>query len=419
MSNSASVFYSFPRVIDLSLERMKAAIAQLPGLIDGLPPIIHVAGTNGKGSTIAFLRAILTAAGKKCHIYTSPHLVTIHERYVISDKQIDEDALFKYATRVKEITNQIPLTIFEAETLAGFLAFSENHADYLLLETGLGGRLDATNAVDKKLLTILTPIDYDHKEFLGDDLDGIAREKCGILRANTPVIVGRQNATAFDAIENEAEKIGAKPYFFGRDWDCYQSYGKTCFQTNDVFIELPKPSLHGAHQYENAGNAIMAAQLLGIDEGEIAKGIKSAVWAARMQPLTSGIYAEIANRAGAELWLDGGHNPHGAISAKNFIASLPPKPLVLITGQLANKDSDGFFKIFAELNPFVITIPIKSTPNAATPENLAAIAKHHNLKAIPMNDAKSAVELAASKYNDARVLICGSLYLAGEILGEV
>lgn len=419
MSNSASVFYSFPRVIDLSLERMKAAIAQLPGLIDGLPPIIHVAGTNGKGSTIAFLRAILTAAGKKCHIYTSPHLVTIHERYVISDKQIDEDALFKYATLVKEITNEIPLTIFEAETLAGFLAFSENHADYLLLETGLGGRLDATNAVDKKLLTILTPIDYDHKEFLGDDLDGIAREKCGILRSGTPVIVGRQNATAFDAIENEAEKVGAKPYFFGRDWDCYQSYGKTCFQTNDVFMELPKPSLHGAHQYENAGNAIMAALLLGIDEAAIANGIKSAVWAARMQPLTTGIYAEIANRAGAELWLDGGHNPHGAISAKNFIASLPPKPLVLITGQLANKDSDGFFKIFAELNPFVITIPIQSTPNAATPETLAAIAKHHNLQAIPMNDAKSAVELAAGKYNGARILICGSLYLAGEILGEV
>ncbi len=417
-SNSAEIFYAFERVIDLSLARMQSALGLIDDIEQKLPPIIHVAGTNGKGSTIAFLRAILEAAGKTCHIYTSPHLVTIHERYVIAGKQISEAELLKYAKRVKEISKQIPLTIFEAETLAGFLAFSENHADYLLLETGLGGRLDATNAIDKKLLTILTPIDYDHKEFLGDDLAGIAREKCGILRNGTPVIVARQNETAFDAIEDEAEKIGAKPYFFGRDWDCYQSYGKTCFQTNETFFELPKPSLHGAHQYENAGNAIMAAHLLGIDEGAIAKGIKSAVWAARMQPLTSGIYAEIANKAGAELWLDGGHNPHGAISAKNFIASLPPKPLVLITGQLANKDSDGFFKIFSELKPFVITIPIKSTPNAAMPENLAAIATRHGLEAIAMHDAKSAVEHAVGKYNDARVLICGSLYLAGEILGE-
>ncbi|KAF0096474.1 MAG: dihydrofolate synthase / folylpolyglutamate synthase [Hyphomonadaceae bacterium] len=208
---AAEIFYAFPRVIDLSLDRIRAALKPLDLI---LPPIIHIAGTNGKGSTLAFLRSILEAAGKTCHVYTSPHLVTIHERYVIAGKQISEEALLKYAKIVQEIAKGIPLTIFEAETLAGFLAFADTPADYLLLETGLGGRLDATNAIDQKLLTIITPIDYDHKEFLGEDLAQIAREKCGILRAKTPAIIARQREEIVDVIEHEIEIIGAIPLVF-------------------------------------------------------------------------------------------------------------------------------------------------------------------------------------------------------------
>lgn len=417
ITKSAEIFYSFPRVIDLSLDRMKAALAKIPSIEANLPPIIHIAGTNGKGSTLAFLRAMLEAAGKKCHVYTSPHLVTIHERYVIAGAQISENKLLEYALKVQEIAKDIPLTIFEAETLAGFLAFSQTPADYLLLETGLGGRLDATNTIAHKALTIIAPIDYDHKEFLGDQLSGIAHEKCGILRPNTKVVVARQRDEALDVITAEAKNLGAKTYIFGQDWDCYSSYGKTSFQTEDTFLELPAPSLKGAHQYENAGNAIMAALLLGLSEKDIATGIQSAHWAARMQPLTGGKLADLAKAAGCELWLDGGHNPHGAMAAKNFMASLPPKPLILISGQLANKDSNGFFKIFAELKPFVITIPIRNNPNSSSAERLCEITENDGLEAIALQSPLEAVEYATSKFKDVRILICGSLYLAGEILG--
>lgn len=415
--NSADIFYSFPRVIDLSLNRIKQAL----GLINlNLPPVIHIAGTNGKGSTLAFLRAILEAAGKNCHIYTSPHLVTIHERYVIAGKQIGENELFEIANQVKDIAQSIPLTIFEAETLAGFIAFSKTNADYLLLETGLGGRLDATNAIDEKCLTIITPIDYDHKEFLGDDLRQIAREKCGILRANTPAIIGRQRDEALEIIEQCSSELNAPIFTFGRDFDAFTSMGNFCFQTENQFFELPMPSLKGAHQLENAGCAIMAALQLGIDENSIANGIKSAKWPARMQAINFGKFGKMANDMGCELWLDGGHNPHGANAAAQFIAQLQmqnPRELILICGLLANKDLNGFFNAFAPLKLKTYCAPILMSPYGESPQNLAKIAANYGLEATSFESVESAISKATINPN-ARIIICGSLYLAGEVLGK-
>ena len=416
MQSSADIFYSFARVIDLSLDRMKLALKKFDLK---LPPIIHIAGTNGKGSTLAFLRAILESAGKKCHIYTSPHLVTIHERYVIAGAQISEEKLLHYAKTVQEISKEIPLTIFEAETLAGFLAFSGVGADYLLLETGLGGRLDATNAIDNKALTIISPIDYDHKEFLGDDLGQIAREKCGILRQDTPVIIGRQRDGIFEIIEEEAQKQNAKARFLGRDFDAFMSYGKFCFQTQSQFFELPNPALPGVHQYDNAACAIMAALDLGIDEGAISRGIANAQWPARMQNINFGKFGEMAKENDCELWLDGGHNPHGANAAAGFIANLQkqnPRELILICGLLANKDANGFFDAFAPLKPNVYCAPIQMSPNGENPAKLAQTANSHGLETQIFENVESAI-VKACEHQNARIIICGSLYLAGEVLG--
>ena len=415
MQSSADIFYSFPRVIDLSLERMKLALAKIAL---NLPPIIHIAGTNGKGSSLAFLRAILESAEKKCHVYTSPHLVTIHERYVIAGEQISENALLQYALKVKEIAQEIPLTIFEAETLAGFLAFSDTKADYLLLETGLGGRLDATNAIDDKALTIITPIDYDHKEFLGDDLGQIAREKCGILRKDVPVIVGRQRDGIFEIIEEETQKQNADAKFLGRNFDAFMSYGKFCFQSDTQFFELPNPSLSGVHQFDNAACAIMAALSLGIDEGAIANGIANAKWPARMQNINFGKFGEMAKANDCELWLDGGHNPHGANAAAGFIANLQkqsPRELILICGLLANKDAGGFFDAFAPLKPNVYCAPIQMSSYGENPEKLTQIANSYGLEAAAYENIETAIQKAIQSKN-ARIIICGSLYLAGEVL---
>ncbi len=415
---AADIFYSFPRVIDLGLERIQKALSMLEIT---LPPIIHVAGTNGKGSTLAFLRAILESAGKKCHVYTSPHLVTIHERFVVAGRQIAESKLLEIARQVKEIAQNIPLTIFEAETLAGFIAFSKTVADYLLLETGLGGRLDATNAVTNKLLTILTPIDYDHKEYLGEDILEITREKCGILRENTQLIVARQNDEVLEVIEQEAAKLKAPLHIFGRDFDAFMSYGKYCFQTENEFMELPNPSLEGPHQLENAANAIMAAKILGIDDTAIANGIKSAKWPARLQKLNWGWIGEIANQKNCEIWLDGGHNPHGGRALAAFLEKLnliEEKPIVLICGFLNNKDIGGFLKNFTAFNPLILPIEIATSSNSAKVQDVALIARHLKMNTRISGDFKDAFQLATRGKN-RRIVICGSLYLAGDVLATL
>lgn len=419
MSIAADIFYSFPRVIDLSLGRMRAALAKLTL---ELPPIIHIAGTNGKGSTLAFLHAILEAAGNSCHVYTSPHLVTIHERFVVAGEMISEQSLLEIAQRVKTIAKDIPLTIFEAETLAGFIAFNETKADYLLLETGLGGRLDATNAIDEKLLTIITPIDYDHKEFLGDEIEGIAREKCGILRPNTPAVISRQRGELFDVFTAEIEKIGAIPYMFGQEWDSYDSFGTNAIQTLDRFLELPEPSLFGEHQKENSALAARAALLLGIKEQYIIEGIKNANWPARMQPINSGDFAYLfTEKAGAEVWLDGAHNEAGAKTAADFIAKLQakdPRQFVMVCGMLNNKSHSGFLDAFKALSPKIVFVPIDTTPNSMNTMALRAMAEAKDIAAFEAETLFKGVEMAANIAPKSRILVCGSLYLAGQFLNE-
>jgi dihydrofolate synthase/folylpolyglutamate synthase len=420
--NAADLFYSFPRKIDLGLARVAAALEAFGRPQDLIPPVIHVAGTNGKGSTVAFLRAMAEAANLSVHAYTSPHLVSIYERWRVAGQLIDEEALLDIGHRIQAISNQIPLTVFEAETVAAFVAFSETMADLTLLEVGLGGRLDATNIVTKPKLTIITPVDFDHKEMLGDTLAKIAGEKAGILKPRVPCIVSRQADEALAAIERRAEALAAPLLVFGRDWDCYAERGRLIVQTQDRLLDLPLPGLAGHHQLENAGAAVVGMTLYGLDEAAIAQGVQNVSWPARMQRLQAGPFAEAAASAGAELWLDGGHNPHGAAAAATYMASLQakdPRRLVLITGQLATKDPTGFFQAFQALKPEVITVPIRTSDAGRPPAELAELARAMGFEAAPADTPMDGLKLAlAQAEGPARVLICGSLYLAGDVLAD-
>ncbi len=421
---AAEIFYSFPRVIDLSLERMRAALALLGNPQRRTPPVVHVAGTNGKGSTVAFLRAMLEADGQRVHTYTSPHLVRIEERYRLAGRLIEPDHLLACAEAVEAVAGQVPLTIFEAETVAGFLAFSEVPADVLLLEVGLGGRLDATNVIEAPRLTAITPVDYDHKEFLGPTIAAIAGEKAGIIKPGVPCVVAPQRAQALDVIEAAADRAGAPLLVNGRDWDCWhEAAGGLAFQTGDRFFELPPPGLAGAHQAMNAGTAAMLALSLGLAPEVIGEGVRRARWPARLQPLVQGPHAAAVLAAGGELWLDGGHNPHGATAAAAFMASLQardPRPFVLLCGLLGNKDSDGFLSAFRGLAPdVVIALPIASSPSGLDPAELAARAAAAGFQAQAAVSVSDAINraLAAAPLRP-RVLICGSLYLAGDVLAD-
>ena len=418
--NATELFYGFPRKIDLGLARVAAALEALGRPQDFVPPVIHVAGTNGKGSVVAFMRAIAEAGGLKVHAYTSPHLVQIHERWRIASALISEAELLSIAQRIQALTNQIPLTVFEAETVAALLAFSETAADITLLEVGLGGRLDATNIVTKPKVTVITPVDFDHKDMLGDTLAKIAGEKAGILKPHVPCVVARQSEEALAAIEARAKALDSPLLVFGRDWDCFAQNKRLIVQTNDRLFDLPLPTLAGAHQIENAGAAVVAMSLFGLDEPALSQGVQSAVWPARLQRLKEGPYGELAQSSGAELWLDGGHNPHGAMAAARFIASLQAKdarPFILITGQLSTKDPKGFFAAFKDLAPLVITVPIRTSDAGLDAADLAQLARDSGLDARASTDPLAGLNAAlASSSGPSRILICGSLYLAGDIL---
>lgn len=421
---AAEIFYAFPRVIDLSLERMRAALALLGDPHRRTPPVVHVAGTNGKGSTVAFLRAMLEADGQRVHAYTSPHLVRIEERYRLAGSLIEPAHLLACAEAVATVAAKVPLTIFEAETVAGFLAFSEVPADFLLLEVGLGGRLDATNVIEAPRLTAITPVDYDHKEFLGPTIAAIAGEKAGIIKPGVPCVVAPQRAEALDVIEARAATVGAPLLVNGRDFDCWhEAAGGLAFQTGDRFFELPPPGLVGAHQAMNAGTAAMLALSLGLTPEVIGEGVRRARWPARMQPLVRGPQAAPVLAVGGELWLDGGHNPHGAAAAAGFIASLQardPRPFVLLCGLLGNKDSEGFLSAFKALAPdAVIALPIGSSPSGLTPDALAALAAAAGFQAQAATSVADGIARALLVAPQRpRLLICGSLYLAGDVLAD-
>ncbi|MDO1559334.1 folylpolyglutamate synthase/dihydrofolate synthase family protein [Brevundimonas sp. 2R-24] len=401
---------------------MRRVLATLGNPERRLPPVIHVAGTNGKGSTCAYLRAMAEAAGMAVHVYASPHLVRFNERIRLAGDLISDDQLAEALDRVEAANGDQPLTFFEATTAAAFLAFSETPADLLILEVGLGGVLDATNVIEAPLLSVITPVDYDHAEFLGNELSGIAREKAGIMKAGRPAIIARQAEEAQGVIETAAARVGAPLTQMGVDVDAFAERGRLIFQGRDRLLDLPLPALPGPHQIDNAGLAVACAVELGWPEAAIEQGLTSVSWPGRLQRLTLGLYGRRAQAAGAELWLDGGHNPHAAEALARTLEQMQgrdPQPLSLITGMLASKDAGGFFRAFRRLDPTVLTIDFGASGeggSAADPAVLAHAARAEGLNARSATGVSDALDQAQAS-GARRILICGSLYLAGEVLG--
>lgn len=405
-----------PQRIDLSLDRIRRLLAAVGDPQDYLPPVVHVAGTNGKGSTVAFLRAMAEADGQSVHVYTSPHLVRFNERIRLAGRLIEDAELEDILDRLEAVDGDITATVFEMTTAAAVLAMAEAPADLAILEVGLGGVLDATNVIATPRLSVITPVDLDHAEFLGTDLAGIAREKAGILKPGRPAVVARQQDAAMDVIEQTAERLGAPLSVMGRDFDAWAERGGLTFQGEDRLLDLPAPALTGPHQIANAGLAVAAALELGLSDEAIAHGLRTARWPARMQPLTAGPYAEQARGVGAELWLDGGHNPHAAEAVAEAVMQLDlrsPRPLAFVTALLSNKDADGFFRALALTGAPVFTVPFEGACHE--PLALARAAQRAGLRAQAAPSVAVALQAALSE-GAGRVLICGSLYLAGEVL---
>jgi dihydrofolate synthase/folylpolyglutamate synthase len=411
-----------PQLIDLSLDRTLRLLEALGRPQDKLPPVIHVAGTNGKGSTVAFLRAIAEAAGMTVHVLTSPHLVRFAERIRVAGTLIEETALADILERVETANAGQPITFFEITTVAALLVFAETPADLCLIEVGLGGRYDATNVIDAPAVSVITPVDYDHQDFLGSELSRIAWEKAGIIKAGRPVVVAHQNPEAAVVIEAEADKLGAPLICAGRDFDAFGQAGRLAFQNDRGLIDLPPPNLFGPHQFGNAGVAVAAALALGdprINEAALAEGVSHAVWPARMQRLTAGPLAEKAAARGADLWLDGGHNPHAARALADVAKGLRARdgrPLTLILGLLKRKDARGVFRAFKDLDARIIVTGFEADAAAPTGE-LVEAAGAEGVKVESVENVEAAVDLALDSVGSApHLLICGSLYLAGEVL---
>ena len=412
---SARLRARHPQRIDLSLDRMRLLCAALGDPQERLPPVIHVAGTNGKGSTVAFIRAIAEAAGLTVHTYTSPHLVRFNERIRLAGRLIENAPLNAILDRIERVAGEA--TVFESTTAAAFVAMSETPADLAIVEVGLGGVLDATNVIARPLLSVITPVDLDHAEFLGTSLRGIAVEKAGILKTGARGLIGRQSEEAMDAIAVAADAVHSPLTVMGTDFDAFAERGGMAFQDQERFLDLPLPALAGAHQIDNAGLAVAVALELDLPEAAIVEGLSSVRWPARMQRLTAGLYGEMARAAEAELWLDGGHNPHAARALSEALAqrqARAPRTLALIVGMLGNKDAGGFFEALKDSGAHVFTVPFDGA--AAEPEALAAVARGHGLGATPMTSAQEALSRALA-LGAGRVVICGSLYLAGEVLG--
>ena len=410
-----------PREIDLSLDRVERLMAELGHPERHLPPVIHVAGTNGKGSTTAFMRAILEAAGRRVHVYTSPHLVRFHERIRLAGSFVDEDELADALIHAEKVNDGQSITQFEITTAAAFQIFSRHPADILLLEVGLGGRLDATNIVSMPLATVITSVSRDHEKFLGDSIPAIAREKAGILKRGRPAVIAPQSQEALAEIELDAQRIRADLFVANRDWTAHKEGGRLVYQDEDGLLDLPAPHLPGRHQYANAGTAIAALRKagLGLPTKAFETGMATVEWPARLQSLTTG--ALVARLPDAEIWLDGGHNPAAGVVIAEAMADLEerdPKPLILITGMLNTKDPAGFFQPFAGLAERVLTVPVPLSNAGRDPAELADIAKAAGLPAEPVPDVATALDRIAATTigHQPRVLICGSLYLAGSVL---
>ncbi len=409
-----------PKLIDLSLDRMLPLLEKLGNPQDHLPPVIHVAGTNAKGSTIAYLRAYIEAEGQKVHVYNSPHLVRFNERIRLAGSYVGTRRLNETLEAVERLNDGAPITFFEVTTVAAFKLFAETPADYLLLETGMGGTYDTTNVVKHPLGTVITPIDLDHQKFLGDTLAEIAVSKAGILKRGAKAVMGIQKDEARSVLERAAHRLGVRPIWQGEDFHGADQDGRLVYQDEHGLLDLPPPALRGPHQFDNAALAIAATRHFGlpVDEAAIAEGLRSVTWPARMQPLREGKMRDLLSPA-HELWLDGGHNAHGvAALARTFAEMGGDKPLVLIAGMMNTRAPEEVFEPLKALHPVaLLALTIPGEANALPAQEIAARASAIGLPARPVGSIRSALREAA-KVPNARVLVCGSLYLAGDVLAK-
>ncbi|MGD0762634.1 MAG: folylpolyglutamate synthase/dihydrofolate synthase family protein [Roseiarcus sp.] len=428
MSQADAIFARFaplhPKRIDLSLGRIERLLGDLGAPHRRLPPVLHVAGTNGKGSTIAFMRAALEAAGKRVHVYTSPHLTRFNERIRLDGALVDDERLAGALDRCEAVNAGQSISVFEITTAAALLLFSETPADFLLLEVGLGGRFDATNVIEAPAASIITPVSFDHPEFLGDTVEQIAYEKAGIFRRGAPAIIAEQEQGALRVIEREAMRIGAPRIVAGRDFFMRAEHGRLVFEDRDGLLDLPPPRLPGRHQHGNAATAIAAlrAILPALPTRAFERGLIEADWPARLQRLRHGPLVALAP-AQAEVWLDGAHNEAGGRVLAEAMADFEdrwPRPLALICGTLASKNTAGFLSHFKGLAQETLAVPIAGEHAGRTAEEVAAIARGVGLSAAACDSVASALRFLAARAweRPPRILIAGSLYLAGQVLEE-
>ena len=405
-----------PKVIDLALGRVERLLAALGNPERQIPPVIHVAGTNGKGSTQAMIRAGLEAGGDRVHAYTSPHLARFHERIRLAGDLISEDLLTQLLDECVTANGGEEITFFEITTCAAFLAFSRVPADWTLLEVGLGGRLDATNVVDHPRLTIITPVSLDHQAFLGDTVGAIAGEKAGIIKRGVPLIVGSQTDEGLRVIETQAARLGAPIMSHGQHWHAFEDRGRLVYQDESGLLDLPLPNLPGPHQFQNAGAAIAALRYLGRDEAACEAAVTRAVWPARMQRLRQGPLIALAPKV--ELWLDGGHNPAGGEAVAATLARMPVRETQVICGMLNTKDVQGYMTPLAPHVRRLYAVSIPGEKNTLPAEVTRNAALSAGIDAVTAGSVTEALAAIAATSPDARVLICGSLYLAGSVLRE-
>jgi dihydrofolate synthase/folylpolyglutamate synthase len=417
-----------PRRIDLGLERMQALLERLDHPERKLPPVIHVAGTNGKGSTIAYLRAILEAANLRVHVYTSPSLVRINECFRLGRAGggvlVGDDELRATLEHCERANAGAPITIFEIETAAAFCLFAQHPADVVLLEVGLGGRLDATNVIDAPLVTVIAPVSMDHTEFLGDTLTAIAGEKAAIIKRGVAVVCAEQVPAAMAVIEAQARGLRAPLHVAGQQWHVNVECGRLVYQDDRRLMDLAAPKLFGRHQFDNAGLAIAtlrAQQVFRIEPAAFEAGIVHAEWPARMQRLASGALVAQAPK-GCEVWLDGGHNAEGGrvvAAALGDLEERVSRPLVVIVGMMGNKDAGAFLANFAGLTRHIIAVQIPDRDHAMPLDRLADAVRQLGMRVETAASVEAALRsLAGLAYEvPPRILITGSLYLAGHVLG--
>lgn len=406
-----------PKVIDLTLDRIKRLLATLGHPELRLPRVVHIAGTNGKGSTTAMIRAGLEGAGYRVHVYTSPHLAEFRERIRLAGEVISEERLVDELERCEIANGGEPITYFEITTAAALLAMAETPADFTLLEVGLGGRLDATNVLDRPALTVITPVSVDHQQYLGESLAEIAAEKAGILKPGVSCVVAAQSDVPYGVIAERAETIGSELISNGVDWQIWEENGRMVFQDLSGLLDLPLPNLIGAHQVINAGAAIAALRYLGVDEKGCEMAVTTAEWPARLQKLRHGPLVDAAG-LGAEIWLDGGHNPAAAEALAEALSRLPKRPVYLIAGMLRTKDSKGYFQHMSAVAMDLRAVSIPGEAATLTADETTESARSAGLKAHPCDSVLTAVKEIVFNDPNARILVCGSLYLAGSVLRD-